>query len=243
MFYPLLATAFVFGVAALMPSTSTFARECGDTVTASLVPNERTVTDSTHNALYAAGQAFPEFLEATVRRREGWHRINDAVMLEESVVARARAVGGNWRILVIAVDGCGDSMQQVPYVARLAERVEGLSMRIVTPTVGSVVQRAHRSLDGRAATPTYVLLDETGADRGCVVELPREVREWTHARRDTMKTEALYAYRNEWYARDKGASIVKEMVELMEAAKNGTRICAQGTGPAGGDSSTDAARN
>jgi hypothetical protein len=144
---------------------------------------------------------------------------------------------------VIAIDACGDSMQQVPYVARLAERVEGLSMRIVLPSVGSAVQRAHRSLDGRTATPTYVLLDESGADRGCVVELPREMRDWTHARRDTMKNDALHAYRNEWYARDKGASIVREMVELMEAAKSGTRICAQGSGPAGGDNSTDAALN
>jgi hypothetical protein len=235
MVYPALAAALVFGATVLLPSTSRLAPDCGDAAFSSAVPLSRAATDSTNNGLYAVGQAFPEFLEATQRRREGWHRINDGVVLEDSAVARARAVGGNWRILVIAVDACGDSMQQVPYVARLAERVEGLSMRIVTPAVGSAAQRSHRSLDGRTATPTYVLLDEAGADRGCVVELPREVREWTHARRDSMKSDALHAYRNEWYTRDKGASIVREMVELMEAAKSGTSICERGSGPAGGD--------
>ncbi len=184
--------------------------------------------DSSLVALFGGGQAFPDFLAAARRRREGWLRVNEAVQIADSSVARARAVGGEWRLLVVAIDACGDSMQQVPYVARLAELVDGLSVRIVPPSEGALVQSAHRSLDGRTATPTFVLIDSSGADVGCLVELPREIRRWTHVRRDSMSSDALHEYRRRWYDADQGASVVHEVVELMEQAKLGTPLCERG---------------
>ncbi len=184
--------------------------------------------DSSLIALFESGQAFPEFLEATRRRREGWHRISDSVSIADSTVVRARAVPGTWRLLVVAVDACGDSMQQVPYVARLAALVESLSVRIVLPADGATVQGSHRALDGRRATPTYVLLDQSGRDVGCIVELPRAIREWTHAQRDSLSSDALHEYRADWYTADRGASIAAEIVELMERAHAGEPVCERG---------------
>ncbi len=184
--------------------------------------------DSSLVALFERGQAFPDFLDAARGRREGWLRVNAGVEIADSSVARAKAVGGEWRLLIVAIDACGDSMQQVPYVARLGELVDGLSVRIVPPAEGALVQAAHRSMDGRTATPTFVLIDSTGTDVGCIVELPREIRRWTHVRRDSMSSDALHEYRREWYDADKGASIVHEVVELLEQATSGTPVCEGG---------------
>lgn len=200
------------------------APDCGPVSSLTGVPQP----DSSLVALFERGQAFPDFLAAARRRREGWLRVNEGVQIADSSVARARAVGGEWRLLVVAIDACGDSMQQVPYVAKLAGMVDGLSVRIVPPSEGALVQASHRSLDGRSATPSFVLIDSTGADVGCIVELPREIRRWTHARRDSMSSDALHEYRREWYDADKGASIVHEVVELMEQAKQGTPVCERG---------------
>jgi hypothetical protein len=192
-------------------------------------------TDSSMLALFGSGMTFADFLDAATRRQAEWYTSTEQVAIADSTLKRARAVGGQWRLLVVAVDTCGDSLRQVPSVARLAELVHGLSMRIVTPAAGgAAVQSNHRSLDGRRATPTYVLLDDTGAERGCVVELPRPLRHWLHDRRAQGNRETVRALGDSalaWYTADRGASIVEEIVTLMERAKAGTPECERGETP------------
>lgn len=192
-------------------------------------------TDSSMLALFGSGMTFADFLDAATRRQAEWYTSAEQVAIADSTLKRARAVGGQWRLLVVAVDTCGDSLRQVPSVARLAELVHGLSMRIVTPAAGgAAVQSNHRSLDGRRATPTYVLLDDTGAERGCVVELPRPLRHWLHDRRAQGNRETVRALGDSalaWYTADRGASIVEEIVTLMERAKAGTPECERGETP------------
>ncbi|MCC7055072.1 MAG: thioredoxin family protein [Gemmatimonadaceae bacterium] len=182
--------------------------------------------DSTLPALFARGQTFAEFVDRATARRDGWVRLQAEATVRPELLARARAVGGSWQLLVVAVDACGDSMNSVPYAARLADSVPGLSMRIVLPSAGGrAVQQAHRSLDGRAATPTLVLLDATGAEAGCIVELPAPLRHWTDKARSSVSGDSLHGYRSAFYAKDKGVSITTELVELLEAAKAGTPRC------------------
>lgn len=193
--------------------------------------------DSSMLALFASGRTFPEFMDASTRRLPEWYASAERVAIADSSLARARAVGGQWRLLVVAVDTCGDSLRQVPYVARLAELVHGLSVRIVTPNAGgAAVQDAYRSLDGRRATPTYVLLDETGRVQGCIVELPRPLRQWLHERRGQGTRESTRALADSavaWYTADAGASLVHEVAVMMEQAKVGAPLCEHGTATAG----------
>jgi len=93
------------------------------------------------------------------------------------------------------------------------------------------VQLTHRSLDGRAATPTIVLLDAAGRDVGCIVELPREIRDWAHGVRGTVTSDSLHAGIAAFYARDKGKGITTEAVEMLESAKAGSTLCHTGKAP------------
>jgi len=182
-------------------------------------------TDSTLQAIFARGITFAEFVDKAVARREGWLRLQRDATISPALLARARRVGGSWQLLVIAVDACGDSMNSVPYAARLAALVPGLTMHVVLPEEGRAVQAVHRSLDGRTATPTFVLLDSAGRDVGCVVELPAPLRQWTNAARGAVSDDSLHAYRHAFYARDRGASISTELVELLESARAGAPKC------------------
>jgi len=185
-------------------------------------------TDSTLLQLQASGQTFPEFLAAAKARREGWLRLADSAQVDEALLARARAVGGTWHVLVVAIDACGDSMNSVPYLAKLASQVPGMDLRIVLPVNGRSVQSTHRSLDGRQATPTIVLLDADGRDAGCIVELPQEIRQWAHGVRASVSSDSLHAGIRAFYARDRGRGITTEMVEVLEAAKQGHAKCERG---------------
>jgi len=181
--------------------------------------------DSTLQATFNSGVTFQQFVDAAVARREGWLRLQRDAVVPAGLVARARAVGGRWQLLVVALDGCGDSMNSVPYAARLADSVPGLSLRIVSPNSGQVAQRGHRTQDGRMATPTFVLLDARGEDVGCLVELPAPLRHWTDAARATVSNDSLHSYRNAFYARDRGVSLATELVEMLESAQAGTPRC------------------
>ena len=183
------------------------------------------VGDSVLRSLFDRGQTFGEFVEKASARREGWLRLQRDADVAPALLARARAVGGTWQLLVIAIDRCGDSMNSVPYAARLADSVPGLSLRIVLPTEGKRVQESHRSLDGRTATPTLVLLDAGGNDVGCLVELPAPLRQWNHNNRGVVSDDSLHAYRSSFYAKDRGVSVTTELVELLEAAKSGAPRC------------------
>ena len=189
------------------------------------------VQDSTLLTLFGSGQRFPDFLAAAKARREGWLKMADSARVDDALVARAKAIGGRWHLLVVAIDACGDSMNNVPYLAKLSELVPGLELRIVLPVNGRPVQDTHRSLDGRTATPTIVLLDSTGNDVGCIVELPREIRDWAHGVRGTVTSDSLHAGIRSFYAANRGVAIATEAVEMLEAAKAGSPRCARGTRP------------
>lgn len=189
--------------------------------------------DTSAITLYGRALPFPEFMERSSQRLPEWYAAADGAQVPDSLLRRARAVGGQWRVLVVAVDTCGDSLRQLPTVARLAELVHGLSMRVITPAEGGeAVQAMYRSLDGRKATPTYVLLDASGAERGCIVELPAPLRRLLHERRaeGTRGTnQALADTALAWYRADRGVSIASEIVALMESAAAGRTLCDRGS--------------
>jgi hypothetical protein len=198
---------------------------CSPVAAAQSPVGTNTLADSTLQGTFNKGLTFQQFVDAAVARREGWLRLQRDAVVSGELVARARAVGGSWQLLVVAVDGCGDSMNSVPYAARLADSVPGLSLRIVAPSDGQWAQGAHRTQDGRMATPTFVLLNASGADVGCLVELPAPLRHWTDTARATVSNDSLHNYRNAFYARDRGVSLANELVEILESAKAGTPRC------------------
>lgn len=173
----------------------------------------------TLQAIWLQGVPFGEFLAATKARHDQWvTNYAASAPLDATLVARAAAVAGRWRLLVVAVDSCSDSVSTVPWIAKLADQLPNIELRVVLPEVGRAVMEAHRTPDGRAATPTVVLLDETGALRGCFIERPPALR----AHLDSLSgMERKMA----WYAADAGRQTVTEMVTMLEAAAAGGMQC------------------
>jgi hypothetical protein len=193
------------------------------------IPPRRAASDSLAD-LYAGGRTWQEFFDAVQARRSLWKENYEQGSPGPEQVTRAKAVGGTWRLLVVAVDSCSDSANTIPYLARLVEQVPGLELRIVNPTAGRWVMERHRTEDGRAATPTVLLLDAGYAERGCFVERPRALRHWLIERSRASDQERFEA-KMDWYRRDRGAETVKDLVELLEAAAAGAPICERGSAP------------
>lgn len=199
---------------------ATTASVCGNTP-APVVP---TATDELRTA-YESGQTFADFLAAAADRRALWHQNYGNGEVPGDLVARARAIGGRWHILAIAVDGCSDSVNTIPYVALLTEAVPGLEMRIIDSTAGRAFMEARPTPDGRGATPTLVILDESFADAGCWIERPSPLQAWALGEGAEMPRGDFMRLKMSWYREDAGHTTVEEVVSILEAASRGEHVC------------------
>lgn len=184
------------------------------------------VSDDAMKALYEKGVDYDAFMDAATRRKALWEQNNEAALgLDMALVERARAVGGTWRFLVVAVDACSDSVNTVPHLARLVSLVDGLDMRIVDSTVGREVMDAHKTPDGRGATPTMLLLDAEWNEAGCFIERPMHLQDWIAQNDGTLSRDEIFEGKMEWYQTDAGGQTVAEFVTMLEAASRGESVC------------------
>lgn len=177
-------------------------------------------------ALWRSADPFPVFLDGVSRRADEWRQNFAASRVDPpELLGRVLAAGGAWRLLVVAEDWCGDSVNTVPWMARLAEQAPNLELAVTDKARGMAALEAHRSPDGRAATPTAVLLDEAWRERGCWVERPEALQTWFLEREGRVPRDELYARKSAWYAEDQGRETLREIVERIEAAAAGRSIC------------------
>ena len=180
---------------------------------------------STAASLYESGVTFAEFLDAADRREETWHGNFNGAEVSSALMQRARAAGGSWRMLVVAEDWCGDSANTIPYVAHLADLLDNVELRIVDSEVGRLVMESHPTPDGRAATPTVVLLNDEGDEVGCFVERPTDLQTWFLDQEHQLEEEDLYDQKYKWYDDDAGATTLAEIVSMIEGAASGSHVC------------------
>ena len=164
--------------------------------------------------LLEAGETWERFLERVERQRERWLRTAADATVAPDLVERVRRAGRDLKVLVVAEDWCPDSAHSVPYVARLASLAH-VPFRIVDRATGESLLRAHRAFDGRTATPTVVLLRE-GVDVGAWVERPAELQDLFRSIGASPESARRFAQRGDWYEADRGVTVLKEIVALVE---------------------------
>lgn len=168
-------------------------------------------------ALHTRGRTYPAFLAGAERRKEMWQSNTAWGQVDPALLARGRALAGPVRLLVVLEDGCSDSANTIPYLATFADSLGGvLDIRLVNSTEGKWVMERHRTADGRAATPTVVLLDAEGNDAGCWVERPAALAKWMNENRSKMSGQELMDGKFSWYNTDRGKATVAEILDMIE---------------------------
>lgn len=211
-----------------------FTLVCGAPAPAPAIASPRALAapaDTVVASLYDRGAAWTDFLEATDRRRDTWHANYERAEVFADLAARVQAVPGQWRLLVVAIDSCGDSANTIPYLARFVEGVDNLELRVVEPDIGNIVMEAHPTPDGRGATPTVVVMNEAGQNVGCWVERPADLQSWWNANPDDLSTRDKLERKYEWYDEDAGYHTILEVVESIEAAGTGGHLCGRALDP------------
>lgn len=172
--------------------------------------------DVDYAALYAQGTTFAEFLEQVRARRDEWRAHYNDATISADLITRTRALPERRRLLVVAADYCLDSTNTIPYIVRLVDGApERLQLRMLDTLRGRPVMEAHRTPDGRAATPTVVVLGESGRLLGAWVERPSSTQTWFLEQQKVMMQKPLHDQLEAWYAADAGKTTVAEIAELL----------------------------
>lgn len=176
----------------------------------------RVVQDIDYQGLYAKGVRFPDFLENARARRDEWRvHYNDATVAPD-LITRMRALPEKRRLLVVTEDWCSDSANTVPYIARLVDGApERLDMRLINSQLGTPLMEAHRTPDGRAATPTVVVLGADGHVIGTWTERPPSIQTWFLEKQKTTMQKPLHDELLEWYANDAGKTTVAGIADIL----------------------------
>lgn len=169
-----------------------------------------------YSGLYAQGITFAEFLRDVRARRDEWRQHYNDATVSPALITRMRALPERRRILVVAADYCLDSANTIPYIARLVDGApERLALRMLDPAVGQPIMDAHRTPDGRDATPTVAILDERGGLLGAWVERPSTTQTWFLEQQKVMMQKPLHDQLEAWYASDAGRTTVAEIADLL----------------------------
>ena len=176
-----------------------------------------TEAHSGHQLLFDSGIEFGLFLDQAERRKEMWHGNFEKGQVPTELKTRADALNGTFYLLAVAVDGCSDSVNTIPYLANLDTASDNISMRVVGPDAGRHIMEAHKTVDGRASTPTVLILNEHFAEVGVFIERPRELQDWAQGEGKTLASGEFMKSKFAWYDEDLGKQTMSEVLDQIEA--------------------------
>jgi hypothetical protein len=170
-------------------------------------------------ARYAEALTFPDFLAAASANAGLWRAVYARAQVSAAALARVATAAGPWHLLVLAEDWCGDAVNSVPVVARLAEDAPNLDLRVLRRDANLDLMDAHLTNDARSI-PVVLVLDAWFQERGWWGPRPRALQHWVLTEGRALDKEARYREVRRWYARDRGATIVDEVVDIIVAASH-----------------------
>jgi hypothetical protein len=179
--------------------------------------------DEKHGSIrdrFLAGASFSELLAGPRDNGALWEMIYRLAKLSPDVAKRAGNLRGRWHILVISEDWCGDSVSVLPYIARLEECCDNIDMRIIGRDENRDIMDAHLTGASRSI-PVAIVYDSEFRERGWWGPRPRPLQDWVMSEGLALPRPDRYRHIRAWYARDRGETVVAELIDIMERLDDG----------------------
>ncbi len=174
--------------------------------------------DETMKERYFAAMDFTTYLESVEKNRELWHAVYERVTIEPGLLEQARKIPGTWHFLVLSEDWCGDAVNLVPVAARLVEEIPGWDLRVLSRDENLDLMDEHLTDERSRSIPVIVLLDENFVERSWWGPRPEPIQDWFVREGLKMPSKERYKTVRSYYAKDKGRTLLLELLNLMEPA-------------------------
>jgi thiol-disulfide isomerase/thioredoxin len=166
-------------------------------------------------ARYAAAPTLDAFLPTAQKNAELWKNAARLARVPDDAVARVAALGGRYHLLVLSEDWCGDAVNSIPVIARLAEEAPNLDLRVLARDENLDLMDAHLT-NGSRSIPAVIVYDDEFRELGWWGPRPAELQAWALGPGQALEKDERYKQVRTWYARDRGRAILAEVVGLLE---------------------------
>lgn len=166
-------------------------------------------------ARYCEGETFDEFMARPVKNHDLWVGITHHVVIPIELSARVDALGGHWHLLVLSEDWCGDAVNIVPVIAKLAQSVRNMDLRILSRDENLDIMDAHLTGKSRSI-PIVILLNNRFQECGWWGPRPTPLQKWVIETGMAMPKDERYKEIRKFYARDRGLTTMHEIVGMLE---------------------------
>lgn len=173
-----------------------------------------------HRRYWDDGFTFGDYLEEEVEENEDlWAGVYRKHETPEWALDRLEAIGGDWRLIAITEDWCGDASNTVPVVARLAEDSPHVDLRVVKRDDNPDLMARYLT-NGSRSIPVVVILDADFEPVGHWGPRPEELQEFVLSEKEKGErpVDEIYRDTRKWYAADRGETTLEELLEEIAAA-------------------------
>jgi hypothetical protein len=163
--------------------------------------------------------SWDDYLNREVKQHEEmWRGVYAKSVVPEWALERGREIGEEWRLLVISEDWCGDAFNTVPVMARLAEVLPTVQIRIVKRDENLELMDAFLT-SGSRSIPLVIVLRPDFSVAGRWGPRPPELQEFvlTEKKAGLRPVDEIYRDVRRWYARDRGESTLRQLLDVMAA--------------------------
>ncbi|MEM1044282.1 MAG: thioredoxin family protein [Bacteroidota bacterium] len=162
--------------------------------------------------------AFEAFLPTAEKNADLWAAVWERAHVPDDLAARAAAVPGMWHLLALSEDWCGDAVNALPVVARLAGETPGLDFRLLARDAHLDLMDRHLTNGRSRSIPVVLVLDADFVEHGWWGPRPSELQAWVMNEGLQLDPDERYKHVRRFYARDKGRTTLEEIISGIEQA-------------------------
>jgi hypothetical protein len=165
-------------------------------------------------AVWSGAIPYARFVADVREAHPLWDAVYRTAAIPDWARARADRLARPIRLLAIVEGWCGDGGSTVPVLAKLADETARLELRVIRRDEHPDVMDRYLT-NGARSIPIVVALDEAGRERGHWGPRPAELQAWVMAHKDALPKEERFREVRRWYARDRGRSTLREVLDLV----------------------------
>jgi hypothetical protein len=175
---------------------------------------------------------FSRYVEEVEANHDLWNGLYRRARVPEELVEAARSAGGPWYLLALSEDWCGDAVNALPIIARWAEAVPGMELRILGRDDNPELMDAHLTGGRSRSIPVVMVLDRDFREVGWWGPRPRVLQDWVLGEGRSLRPQERYKRVRSWYARDRGRTVLEELLALLGGTAGGLATPSPGEAPA-----------
>ncbi|HEX6041770.1 thioredoxin family protein [Longimicrobium sp.] len=176
------------------------------------------MSDLDFRTYWDSAYTWEDYLNGEVKKLEElWRGVYARAVVPEWALERGGTIG-DWKMLVITEDWCGDASNTVPVMARLAEVLPSIQIRLVKRDENAELMDAFLT-NGSRSIPIAVVLRPDWTVAGTWGPRPAELQDFvlTEKKAGLRPVDDIYRDVRRWYAKDRGETTLRALLDIMAA--------------------------